>query len=290
MQSAPCLLPCTCSHLSTRSSQPPSPSINSTSSHPRKSWTVLGLCSSSPTPALSVIPQSPATQACNVMKAWNKTKCNFLPLLFPSWVSISLGIPWFSSIAVFEGKEEQQSQTQRTEGRDGVPAETWWATWDFFSPLSMDRGVSSESSGDMPNLAKGSNQAKQISPGYTQTQLLSTSSIWTCNWSHRVVIFSRNIPHVTPVLKHRPKDALHLVGGSSHMDPTLLGSVWNCSSTVFEEDREIALSVFKNIFSEDITAGSKKRESVPFVSTIQQHQSQPSSWQLFEIQCLRPLH
>lgn len=59
---------------------------------------------------------------------------------------------------MFEGKEEELPQAQKTEGRDGVPPETQWAAWDFFS-LLMDRDASSEVSKDMPNLAKSSNRA-----------------------------------------------------------------------------------------------------------------------------------
>lgn len=216
------------------------------------------------------------------MEGGNKTKCHSLPLLFPSWVNISLGIPWFSSIAVFEGKEEELSQKQRTKGRDGVPPETQWAAsfscpWIEVSALRI-----------CPTWPKAATRLSRF-PQDILRQLLSTSNIQACDLSHHAVIFFRNTPCVTPVLKHRPKDALHRVGGSSHVHTTLLGSVWNCSSTVFEEDREIALiSIFKNIFSNDITTGSKKQEAIPFVCTIQKHQSQPSSWQPFEIQCLRP--
>lgn len=46
--------------------------------------------------------------------------------------------------------------------------------------------------------------------------------------SHCAAISIRNAPCVTPVLKHGPKDALHPAGRSSHMLPTLLGSVRDC--------------------------------------------------------------
>jgi len=135
IQSDLCLLWCTCSLLTTRSNLSPGATINFTSFDPQKSCPILEICSSSPTPGLSVIPQPPASQACNVGEGGDKVKYHSLPLCFPVWVTISLGFPWFSSIGMFEGREEL-SQVHRTEGRDGIPPEPQWAAWDFFLLLS----------------------------------------------------------------------------------------------------------------------------------------------------------
>lgn len=56
-------------------------------------------------------------------------------------------------------------------------------------------------------------------------KFLSTFSIRAHNLSHCAAICIRNAPCFTPVLKHGPKDALHLAGQSSHVLSILLGSV-----------------------------------------------------------------
>lgn len=97
------------------------PQAPSPGPHPAPRSPVL-FCSSAP-PALSVTPQPPASQAPDVGEGGDKTKYHSLPLFLPSWVNISLEVPWLSSIGVFEGRGEELSQAHRTEGRDGIPPE-----------------------------------------------------------------------------------------------------------------------------------------------------------------------
>lgn len=65
----------------------------------------------SPTPAVYVIPQLPASQACNGGERWEEMKHHSLLLLFPSQVNITLRFPWFRAIGMLEGRGEHICQT-----------------------------------------------------------------------------------------------------------------------------------------------------------------------------------
>lgn len=52
-----------------------------------------------------------ASQACDGGERWEEMKYHPLLLLFPSWVNITWGFPWFRAIGMLEGRGEHICQT-----------------------------------------------------------------------------------------------------------------------------------------------------------------------------------